>query len=67
MTLEDALKTSLHLCNQYWLEEHLVEDHQNRNKPDKNHTEELFEEAWTTFSKETFMHSVNLVESRLRD
>ena len=49
------------------LEEHLVEDHQNRNKPDKNHTEELFEEAWTTFSKETFMHSVNLVESRLRD
>ena len=49
------------------LEEHLVEDHQNRNKADKDHTEELFEEAWTTFSKETFMHSVNLVESRLRD
>ncbi|MDC0156177.1 class I SAM-dependent methyltransferase [Verrucomicrobia bacterium] len=49
------------------LEEHLVEVHQNKNKADKDHTEELFEEAWTTFSKETFMHSVNLVESRLRD
>lgn len=49
------------------LEEHLIEEPSNKNNFDKDHTEELFEEAWTTFSQETFMHSVNLVENRLRD
>jgi ubiquinone/menaquinone biosynthesis C-methylase UbiE len=68
MALEDCFKKQVAFLQSVLdLEEHLVEDYQNRNKPDKNHTEELFEEAWTTFSKETFMHSVNLVESRLRD
>jgi ubiquinone/menaquinone biosynthesis C-methylase UbiE len=48
------------------LEEHLIEDSDNKETIDKDHTEELFEEAWTTFSRETFMHSVSLVENRLR-
>jgi len=68
IALEDSLeKQVVFLQSVLDLEEHLVEDHQNKNKAYKDHTEELFEEAWTTFSKETFMHSVNLVESRLRD
>jgi ubiquinone/menaquinone biosynthesis C-methylase UbiE len=54
--LEDALL----------LTEHLIEDSDNKETIDKNHTEELFEEAWTTFSRNTFMHSVSLVENRLR-
>jgi ubiquinone/menaquinone biosynthesis C-methylase UbiE len=48
------------------LEEHLIEEPSNKNNFDKDHTEELFEEAWTTFSRNTFMHSVSLVENRLR-